>query len=226
MSLRRYLVLIVLLGWLPACATLGGQSAEQSAFDQGLALFQQGRYAEAIPHLQRAADLDPQWSKAYLYLGRAYLSTGQWLQAIPVLRTAFRLAPQESQREISELLLDALLGAATSALKDGKFGESIGLFKEAMTLAPQATTLQPQLVEALLGLGAQLLLQGQLPGAIKAFTEATHLNPQQVEGYLGLAKALVQQGDVFQALAIMHTAMQLAPSNNQLRSLWQQFQGH
>ena len=224
MPFRHSLLCVLLLSWLSACATLGLPSEAQRSFEQGLALFQQGRYAEAVPHLQQATELDANFGKAYLYLGRSYLNLGQWSQAIAPVRTAFRLAPQESKQEVTQLLLDVLFGGATAALKKGNFGESIGLLKEALTLSPQAPNLQFQLVAALLGLGGQLLTQGKLSEAIATFTEATQRSPQHVEGYVGLARALWQQGNILQALTIARTALNLAPQNDAVRSLLQQLQ--
>ena len=214
-----------ILGWLTACAHVGVHSDAQVAFDQGLSLFQRGQYAEAIPLLQEASQLDPQFGQAYLYLGRSYLNLGQWGHAIPVLRTAFRLAPAASQHEVTQLLLDALVGGATAALKTGGFHEAVGLLQEALGLAPHAQHLLPPLVEALLGWGGQLLAQGHLRDAIGAFTEATQLAPQRVDAYVGLARALWHQGALFQALAAVQTALRLAPNNSTVRALLHQVQG-
>ena len=219
------LLLGLILGWLTACATVGVHSEAQGAFDHGLSLFHRGQYAEAIPLLQEATQLDPDFGQAYLYLGRSYLNLGQWGNAIPVLRTAFRLAPEASKHEMTQLLLDALLGGATAALKTGGFREAVGLLHEAQGLAPYAQHLLPPLVEALIGWGGQLLAQGQLRDAIGAFTEVTQLAPQQVDAYVGLARALWQQGALFQALAAIQTALRLAPNNSTVRALLLQWQG-
>jgi tetratricopeptide (TPR) repeat protein len=219
------LLLGLLLGWLTACAHVGVHSEAQGAFEHGRSLLQRGQYAEAIPLLQEATQLDPDFGQAYLYLGRSYLNLGQWGHAMPVLRTAFRLAPEASKDESTQLLLDALLGGATAALKTGGFREAVGLLKEAVGLAPHAQHLLPPLVEALIGLGGQLLLQGHLRDAIGAFTEATHLAPQQVEAYVGLAQALWHQGALFKALAVVQTALRLAPNNSTVRALLHQWQG-
>jgi hypothetical protein len=71
-----------------------------------------------------------------------------------VLRTAFHLAPEASQHESTQLLLDAVLEGATAALKTGGIGEAL------VGLAPHVQHLLPPLVEALIGLGGQLLAQG------------------------------------------------------------------
>jgi tetratricopeptide (TPR) repeat protein len=218
------LLLGLLLGWLTACAHVGVPSDAQVAFEQGLHLFQRGQYAEAIPLLQEATQRDPNFGQAYLYLGRSYLNLAQWSNAIPVLRTAFRLAPEASKHEVTQLLVDALLGGATAALKTGGFREAVGLLQEALGLAPHAQHLLPPLVEALIGLGGQLLAQGQLRDAISAFTQATQLAPQQVDAYVGLARALWQQGALFKALAAVQTALRLAPNDSTVRALLHQLQ--
>ena len=218
------LLLGLLLGWLTACAHVGVPSDAQVAFEHGLHLFQRGQYAEAIPLLQEATQRDPNFGQAYLYLGRSYLNLAQWRNAIPVLRTAFRLAPEASKHEVTQLLVDALLGGATAALKTGGFREAVGLLQEALGLAPHAQHLLPPLVKALIGLGGQLLAQGQLRDAISAFTQATQLAPQQVDAYVGLARALWQQGALFKALAAVQTALRLAPNDSTVRALLHQLQ--
>lgn len=81
----------------------------EGEFDSGLALFNQGRYEEAIPYFRRATEGDPKFGRSYLYLGRSYLNLGRFLEAVPPLRTALELSPHESRKEIYNLLLDALL---------------------------------------------------------------------------------------------------------------------
>ena len=104
------LVIIVVLAWTSGCS-LGRFSPAYSSFDHGVALFNQGRFDEAIPYLEDATRQDPEFAQAYLYLGRAYISQSQWRAAIQPLRAAFRLAPRESQQEIMNLLLDAMFAA-------------------------------------------------------------------------------------------------------------------
>lgn len=95
-----------------SCATLGRFNPAYGSFDQGLSLFNQGRFGEAIPYLEDATREDPEFAEAYFYLGRAYISQSRWRAAIQPLRAAFRLAPKESQQEIMNLLVDAMFAAA------------------------------------------------------------------------------------------------------------------
>ena len=57
-----------------ACATLGRFGPGRNSFDRGLSLFNQGRFAESVEHLEDATRQDPEFAEAYLYLGRAYIS--------------------------------------------------------------------------------------------------------------------------------------------------------
>jgi len=98
-----------------ACATLGRFGPGRNSFDRGLSLFNQGRFAESVEHLEDATRQDPEFAEAYLYLGRAYISQSRWRDAIQPLRTAFRLSPRGSQQEIMNLLVDAMFAAALLA---------------------------------------------------------------------------------------------------------------
>lgn len=83
----------------------------ETEFEAGLVRFNEGMYEKAIPHFRRATECDPKSARAYLYLGRCYLSLGRFLEAIPPLRAALELSPSQSGKEIYNLLLDALIGA-------------------------------------------------------------------------------------------------------------------
>ena len=69
------LVLVVLISFT-GCVTnpVLGPSADD-AFETGLALYDQGRYEDAIEHFNRALELDPEHARSYLYLGRSLFSS-------------------------------------------------------------------------------------------------------------------------------------------------------
>lgn len=104
---------------LASCGSLGRFSPARESFERGLALFNQGHFADAVPHLERATRDNPEFAEAYFYLGRAYVSQSKWRQAIPPLRTAFRLSPREAQQEIMSLIMDATFAAAINDLDLG-----------------------------------------------------------------------------------------------------------
>ena len=113
----------LVLALLSSCAALGRFGVGRDSFDLGLALFNQGRFAAAIPYLEDATHENPNYAPAYLYLGRSYISQSNWRAAIQPLRTAFRLSPTEAQEEIVNLIIDAGFAAA---LNDFHLGDRIG----------------------------------------------------------------------------------------------------
>ena len=114
---KQVTVLWVLLALVfSACANMRYFQAGQASFDRGLALFDQGRFEEAIPHFQTTAAENPEFGEAYLYLGRSYLNTRRWRDAIQPLRAAYRLSPAETKDEAFNVFLDALFAASGGSL--------------------------------------------------------------------------------------------------------------
>lgn len=118
------------LALLTSCSSLGRFASRRDVFETGLTLFQQGRFADAIPYLEDATHDNPRDAQAFLYLGRAYISQSKWRQAIAPLRTAFRLSPRESQEEIVNLIIDAGFAAALNDFRLGDILDSPRRSKE------------------------------------------------------------------------------------------------
>jgi tetratricopeptide (TPR) repeat protein len=114
------LALMLVLLFLNSCSTIKPFNPGYDSFEQGLGLFDQGRFDDAIPYFQDAIRENPKFAEAYLYLGRSYVSTSRWRSAIQPLRTAFRLAPDNAKDEIMNLLMDAVFAAASNDLKLGE----------------------------------------------------------------------------------------------------------
>ena len=108
------ILLIFAMNLASSCALLHRFNPAYESFDRGLALFNQGHFADAVPYFERATRENPEFGEAYFYLGRAYLSQSKWRAAIPPLRTAFRLSPRDAQQEIMNLIIDATFAAATN----------------------------------------------------------------------------------------------------------------
>ena len=117
-----FVYFVLVLALVSSCASLGRFAARDN-FEQGMALFNQGRFAASIPYFEDATHDDPNYAPAYLYLGRALISQSNWRAAIQPLRTAFRLSPRDAQEEIVNLIIDAGFAAA---LNDFQLGDRIG----------------------------------------------------------------------------------------------------
>jgi tetratricopeptide (TPR) repeat protein len=195
-------------------------SDAQREFEKGFALFNAGNYEQAAPHFMKATELEPEFGRAYLYLGRSYLNLKRWLDAIPPLRTAYRQSPTETKKEALDILMDALLGAATDALKRGNFQGALTHLREGLALSPQSAQFQHQLVNSLIGLGEQLLSQGKFSEAISAYREVIDLSPNHFDAYLGMAKVSFKQGNLMQALQAAKKAAAINPSSAERLDLY------
>jgi tetratricopeptide (TPR) repeat protein len=210
---------------LTSCAGIVFRTGAETQFEDGLALFNQGRYAEAIPHFEKATSIDPNYGKAYLYLGRSYLNLRKWAQAIPPLRTAYRLIPDETRSEIFNILLDAILNAGLSEFKQGNYVDSITFLREALRLDPSSAQAKKELVAALIGRGGQLLSEGKTAEAISTYTEAVDLSPNDSGAYLGLARSFFKNGDIVKAIQAAEKAMRMNPGNSDAELLFRELMG-
>jgi Flp pilus assembly protein TadD len=220
---QKYLVLfLVFVLIFTACAGVLTKPEAKKQFEQGLTFFNHGKYKEAIPYFERATEVDPEFSKAHLYLGRSYLNLSMWQKAIPPLRTAYTLSPEQLKKEIVNLMLDAFLGAALNEFKKGDFTNSAQFLKEALRWSPESVKVKTELATTLVALGGKLLSEGNMREAISAFTETTAVSPNNLDAYLGLARALFKNGDFFQALNAVKHAITIEPANNEAQSLFKE----
>ena len=109
LNVPRIIFIVFVVSLLLSCAGLKSKAVVQEEFDLGISLFNRGKYDDALLHFEKATELDPNFGLAYLYLGRSCLILGKWREAVPSLRTAYRLAPEETQKEITNMLMDFLL---------------------------------------------------------------------------------------------------------------------
>jgi len=222
MQMRAVIGACFVLILLTGCASIGIFGSAEREFEMGLGFFNRGLYDDAIPHFQKATELDLNYVDAYIYLGRSHLNMARWAQAIPPLRTAFRLSPARTQGEILDILIDALLGAALTEFKIGNYPGAISHLREGLQLKSGSDMLTSRLVTVILAQGRELLSQGRYQDAISSFSEAIKLSPDETDAYLGIAKAFLKEGDFFKALDAAEKALRIDPSNRDAESLKRQ----
>lgn len=205
---------------LSSCAGLRYYSDAREQFERGLALFNQGRYEEAVPYFQKATELKTDYANAYFYLGRSYLNLGRWTAALPPLRTAFRLSPETMRSEVVTILFDALFGAASHEFRKGNYRDSIGFLKEALELEPQSVQARDELVSVLIALGGSLLAEGKTDEAITTYNEVLGLSSRNGHAYVGLARAFLKNGDFIKALQAVRNALSVDPSDREIQNLF------
>lgn len=212
---------------LCSCAGLLINRDARIAFDQGRALFNQGRYEEAVPHFQKASESEPGYTEAFIYLGRSYLNLGKWSAAIPPLRTAYRLSPEETRKEAVNFLLDALIGGALSEFKNENYSASIHYLKEALGADPESGTAKNELVKSIIALGKKLLSEGKAGDAVSTFQEAVEIAPGNLDAYLGLATAFLHNGDYAGAMDVVYEAVRnIATDDTERAAFWDLIRQH
>jgi tetratricopeptide (TPR) repeat protein len=87
-----------------------------------------GRAAEALPLLKKAAELGPEEAEVWRRYGDALSITGAFPAALTALQTSLRLAPD---------LVPALISAAGAGLRLGQIDLAEGYLRRAEDLAPQ-----------------------------------------------------------------------------------------
>lgn len=132
---------ILALFALVSCAGIGIFGNAQSEFEAGLGFFNRGEYREAIPHFEKATSIDPNFAQAYIYLGRSYLNLHEYGKALPPLRAAYGLAPEAVEKEIFNLIIDALLGVVGVGAQGGDFRGSMDLLEDALKGDPKSMEL-------------------------------------------------------------------------------------
>ena len=213
-------VLLLLFSFfLASCAGMGISGGPQAEFDAGMGLFNRGSFRDAALHFEKATAMDPSYGSAYLYLGRSYLNLMDYRKAVPPLRAAYRLVPDEVKKQAFDLLLDALLGAATSEKKEGHLKESVADLKEAYALNPKSERAKDELSQALVSLGVMYLAGGDSGEATRTLSEALKVSPDNISAYLALARAFLQRGDVKDAVDAIVRALRLDPTNQEALKL-------
>ena len=214
-SINLIIAMVLVSLMLSSCAGLMTNGEGRYAYEQGLALFNQGQFAEAILYFENAVSLEPDFYQAHLYLGRSHLNLRAYGKALAPLRTAYRLSPNDFKREVADLLIDALLGAAFSELKEGDFQTSLSHIREVLAVEPKSKKIKDDLSRVLVAVATELFKSGKVREAVKEYTEAIKANPDNIGAYVGLAKALLRSGDFIKALDAAEKAISLDPDSRE-----------
>jgi len=216
MQMKKSIIFICASLFLVSCAGTQKFSSAQYEFEQGLALFNDAKYVQAVPHFVKASEIEPKYLEAYVYLGRSYLKLDRWIDAVSPLQKAYGLAPKETAKVIAGDLFNAFFGASLSEFENSNYKASINYIRQALKLNPGSVIAIKELTKSLLAFGTKLLSDGKILEAIPAFKEAVELSPGNFDGYFGLAKALFYNGEALNALDAVREAIRINPKNNDL----------
>lgn len=162
---------------------------------------------EAKGHAQKAIELHPVYTNAYLIKGNAHFYLKEYDLAIQAYRQALAINP-----EYKEALQNLPL-----ALRDGGryFGEVEGNLSKAITCLKEAETYQPNDYETLRLLGVAHGVGQQHALAIDYFTRAANLRPEIADAWLNLSTAYFASGDAAQGQVYLDKAKRIDPNVGQ-----------
>jgi len=162
----------------------------------GIAIYQQGRFADALTPMQYAAKLLPNDADVHGNLGVLLLDLSRFKEAEESLRIAIKLKGNGPDARNN-------IGIALREL--GCLGES-----EEQLL--HALSLKPKFAEAHLNLGITLQQQMRYLDAEKSMRRALEIKPNFVKAYNNLALNLEAQNRYIEAEHYLEQALQLSPN--------------
>lgn len=178
---------------LPRATTrsLEALNAYSLALDQGRVVPR----VEAIPHLKRAIELDPDFAMAHALLSGVYANTGRFGEAPAHARRAFELRDRVSERERFFIAWRYYVDAAQA-------------WDKALELGRSWTTTYPREAFAFNSLGLASAAFGQHEQAVQAFQEAIRLDFGFAPAHGNLAGSLIALDRFGDGKALLREASQ------------------
>jgi tetratricopeptide (TPR) repeat protein len=174
----------------------------------------EGRFSEAVEHLEAARGRAPNAAPVYYSLGMAYRGLGRLERAREYLerRVTGDLHPADPLVES----LATLLRGERAQIILGRRAYDAGQFAEAKAAFAKAVDAAPSSVEARLGLGMALAQLGDAAGAIEQLEATLRLDANNVTAHASLGMVLARSGRAEQAVAHLRVAHEREPGNVEL----------
>ncbi|OIR11459.1 ubiquinone/menaquinone biosynthesis C-methyltransferase UbiE [mine drainage metagenome] len=174
----------------------GGKPA-QGEIDALMALFTQGRSAEAVTLAQTMVQRFPLYGFGWKVLGAAFKQLGKNAEALAPMQRAAELLPNDAE--------------AYSNL--GGNLQDLGRSNEAVANLDHALKLNPKNADALLNMGVALQALGRHEEAEKSYRRALELKPDFAAAHGNLGVVLQSMGRLTEALAHFQSRARLMPGN-------------
>lgn len=194
-------------------------------------LTESGQPATAVPHLEQALKLRPDYPQALSNLGDNLTRLGRPTDAVPPLERALQLQPRYPEAHnnlaIALMALDRAPEAIAhyeSALQINRryatAHHNLGLalagsdrVAEAIPHFRRAVELQPQHADAELGLAFALASTDRFTESVPHFERALSLRPDSAPAHQAYARSLARQGRLDQALTHFRRVVELTPQS-------------
>jgi tetratricopeptide (TPR) repeat protein len=196
-------------------------------FKTGRDLLENERPADAVEHMKKAVELDPNFAQAYAYLG--FLLPGS--EGIGALDKAAKLSanlPEAERLQVEAIVAERHGDAAKAAEIQKKLVELVpgdwrahwyvGMrasmqhhFDDASTELKKATELNPKAGTVYNQLGYAYLVQGKKDDAIAAFKNYIEIAPKEPNAHDSLADALLAASRYDEAESEYKKALEVSP---------------
>lgn len=217
----------------PALSPKDAARAEQAL---GLALLQQQKGKDAVPHLEKAAAQTPASEKVWLYLGIAKDQAGDTAGSLDAYARGVAAVPKSTslKHEYGMALLSAgkntegatvLEDAATKNEADPELAADaayalslVGKFKQAREFALRAVEMSPDDPNALYTLGMAELGLGNSKRAAQVFVDAIDADETHLPALFQLGLVLQAAGDHRGAVKQLTQALKIEPQHARARA--------
>jgi tetratricopeptide (TPR) repeat protein len=168
----------------------------------GNLLFNEKRYAEALPYLKTAIGIRPKEIVLALRTADAYLNTGKADSALMYAQFAYNSQPQNAE----------------AVHKIGMvYGRGLNQIDNAITYLKKATELNPAEVVFWEDLGVAYGFKADYDNAIASFTRLLQINPNHAAAYFNLSISYGNKGDRAKAEESYRHAVELDPAYAAMR---------
>ena len=174
----------------------------------GVALAQDGEFADSVSHYQKALAIYPDYAEAHANLGHELLALGRFDEAYNHLTEAVRILPTSAAVHTD---LGTLLAA------QGKLEEAKEHLEESLRIKPDQATVHSNL-------GFVLQRLGRLDEAIAHCAKAMMLDPKSVDAHYNMGMALAAQGKNAEGAAEFSRVLVLNPDHAAARAALNQLQ--
>ncbi len=175
-----------------AAVASGGTTASLEAYQalaMGMAQAIRGQYPAAVPHYERAIELDPNLAVAYAY--EAIALPGQRSRSRELFRQAFERRMNASERERLWI--------------EGRYYESEGNLDKARPVFEELVRLYPNSILGLNSIGNIYRRFGDLEKALPMYREVIRLAPEMSLGYNQVTDAFIGLDRLEEAHAVAET---------------------
>ncbi|NPV02512.1 MAG: tetratricopeptide repeat protein [Brevinematales bacterium] len=146
--------------------------------NEGIKLYQEERYYQALDSFRNALQINPYYGVAYRYLAEVYFAIGAYSESLSTAMTALKYAHND---------VDAMLLVANSYRELGKYKDSENYYNSILKLFPSYS-------EVYRNMGILYLKLNKMPQAFDNLQKAVRLAPELWLGYISLGDYYFQLG--------------------------------